>query len=149
MFPYLILYCIDCIFNNGFRWWCSGGLSHFKPIMHTQQCDQKNYWKIMFVDLFIIYASGARRDVFYQWKNANALWWLCDRQRQWRVKSVNGVVSGALVCIHHYLTDGCCVLVLRAAIVYAYIVLPVWLNQKNGDCTFDTVYFECRQWLPQ
>lgn len=118
MFPYLILYCIDCIFNNRFRWWCSGGLSHFKQIMHTQRCDQKNYWKIMFVDLFIIYASGARRDVLSVkkcqcamvavWQTETVTCEECERCSEWCTSVYTPLFDRWLLCIGTESSDCVC-----------------------------------------
>lgn len=65
----------------------------------------------------------------------------------WQTEKVTCKEQSKYTTVYRHLFDSCC---LRNSQKRLYaLVLPAWANQKNGDCTFDTVCFECRQWLPQ
>lgn len=119
MFPYLILYCIDCIFNNGFRWWCSGCLSHFKQnyahaamwskkLLKNNVCRFVYYLRVGRTSWCFLSVKKCQCAMVAVWQTETVTCEECERYSEWCTSVYTPLFDRWLLCIGTESSDCVC-----------------------------------------
>lgn len=151
MFTEFVLDCVDGIFDDGFRWRCSSGLSHLVEIP-LQNGLIKQLFKTVWCYLFIIYASGGRRG--YHWAKKIDYIMSCVSEETQRIYTT--MWMSEYVCVwgsdrfwqqlycHQTAAaaTGCC-----NGVVFACVCVRDCITQKMATVHLTQIYFKHCQWL--